>query len=96
MVINWKNKEWKLEINGGEEMENEEIELDGAFGTDDYEYLQEYVEEYGRHMNDKKFESKYGRKSMLQRLKSERTADVFEIEERKLLEDEEGEDYYYQ
>lgn len=74
-------------------MAYDDYDVESALGTDDYEYLQEYIEEYGRHMNDKKFEKKYGRKSMHERLQSERTADVFEIEERKLLEDEEGTNY---
>ena len=75
-------------------MANNDFDIDSALGTDDYEYLQEYMEEYGRHMNEKKFGKKYGKKSMHKRLQSERTADVFEIEERKILEDEEGTDYY--
>lgn len=70
-----------------------DYDIESALGTDDYECLQEYIEEYGRHMNDRKFEKKYGRKSMHERLQAERTADVFEIEERKLLEDEKGADY---
>ena len=75
-------------------MANNDFDIDSALGTDDYEYLQEYMEEYGRHMNEKKFGKKNKKKSMHERLQSERTADVFEIEERKILEDEEGTDYY--
>ncbi len=60
----------------------EQIDIDSACGSSDYEYLQEYIEEYSKRMNEKKFVEKYREKGMGERLHLERTADVFEIEER--------------
>ena len=65
-----------------------DYDMDSALGSDDYEYLQEYMEEYGKHMNEKRFYRKYKEKSMAERLQEERTADVFEIEERRMMDEE--------
>lgn len=70
-----------------------DIDLDSALGSDDYEYLQEYMEEHSKYMNERRFTQRYTPKRMLDRLQSERTADVFEIEERKILEGEERGSY---
>lgn len=65
-----------------------DYDIDSALGSDDYEFLQEYMEEYSRYMNDKRFYRKYKKKTIADRLQEERTADVFEIEERKMMDEE--------
>lgn len=65
-----------------------DYDIDSALGSDDYEYLQEYMEEYSRRMNANKFYKKYKKKNASDRLHDERTADVFEIEERKIRDEE--------
>lgn len=67
------------------------IDLESALGNEDYEFIQEYIEEHSRRMNEKKFCDRYRTKSMWERLHDERTADVFEIEERKEWESDEEE-----
>ena len=62
---------------------SEDIDLDTYWGEDDYEYIQEYIEEHSRRMNEKKFQDRYRIKSSRERLLEERTAEVWEIEERK-------------
>lgn len=70
------------------------IDIESALGTDDYEFLQEYMEEYSKHMNERKFAEKYRQKGMKERLQAERVADVFEIEERNGWTDEEAKGDY--
>lgn len=72
-----------------------DVDIELALGSEDYEYLQEYMEEHSKRMNERKFVDKYEKKSMSQRLHSERTADVFEIEERRNFRDEESQECEY-
>lgn len=69
-----------------------ELDMEIAIGEEDYEYLQIYLEEISRNMNSKKFEDKYKKRGMSDRLARETTADVFELEENVRWEDEDDEE----
>lgn len=70
----------------------EQIDIDSACGSSDYEYLQEYMEECSQRMNERKFIERHREKGMMERLYTERMADVFEIEERNGWVDEGSDD----
>ena len=68
----------------------EDIDLNSALGGDDFEYLQYYIEEHSRYMNERKFGDRYREKSMSERFRSECRADIFDILEREDMYAEEG------
>lgn len=74
------------------DMRFEQVDIDSACGSSDYEYLQEYIEDYSKRMNERKFIEKYREKGMSERIHLERSADVFEIEEKRGWTDEEDYD----